>query len=143
MNNKYLRMIMTLAVMITAVYAGNVYGLWYIAIITALITSCFTSFFKSLGLSLLSSLIAWGGVLFIHDMMYPLNRVASIVAGIIGIGTDKGSFIYAATLLLPIFYTLSGVYLGCSIRIIVKTISKKYVVHMVNETSEGIMIKQN
>jgi hypothetical protein len=60
--------------------------------------------------------MAWGGVLLLNYLFYPLDKVASVVVGIIGVEVDKGYFLYIATLALPILYSLCGVYIGSSVK---------------------------
>ncbi len=108
---------------VAAVWFGNQYGLWYVALIAGMLMGLFVQgAWRAFVLAWLISLGGWGFELLWQSLYEPIGRAASAVAGMMGLPVSQGGVVIALTLILAFLFGTAGAWFGVALRRLLSTV---------------------
>lgn len=99
------------------VWGANHFGLWWATLAVGILTGITVrGAWRPLLASVSSGLLGWALALSWQSLHANIAGAASVVAGVMGFGSQRGILVFTLTLLLAILFSLGGVWLGTSLR---------------------------
>jgi len=107
-------------------WMGNHFGAWYLTLVVGMFLGfLFARVRVALLATLLAGLTGWGGPLLWQSFTNPIGPAAAMTAGVMGLGSTHGYMVLVLTILIGVLLSLSGGWLGHSIRSLTRPASKR------------------
>jgi hypothetical protein len=108
---------LTVAAMAIVIWVFTRYGFWYATVVIGFAVALFVpSGGRSILIACFGGLVGWGIPLTLESLSTNLGGAASLVAGVMGLGSHSGTLLVIFTLIFGTALCLSGAWFGRSMR---------------------------
>jgi hypothetical protein len=102
---------------VAVVWAGAVDGLWWVPLLVGFVIGIILRGGRVIVAAAgLAAILGWALPLAWQALYSPVGTVATVVAGILGLGTANGSIVIVVTFALALLLGLAGAWVGAALR---------------------------